>query len=239
VSRPKRIAIFGGTFDPIHAGHLRSARIVGRRLGLDRILFVPASIPPHKARPDMAAAADRYRMVRRAVAGRKDWTASPVEIRTGGTSFSIRTIERMRRRYPRARLFFITGADAFREIKTWREWERVLQSCLFIVTTRPGFGLAAAANGLGRGYDDRIRALGPGDAVREADLLPGRIFLVEIDALPVSSTGIRERVRRGESLRGLVPPAVAAHIKARGLYGASSARPAPSQYAPRRLRIHR
>ncbi|MDD8027202.1 MAG: nicotinate-nucleotide adenylyltransferase [Acidobacteriota bacterium] len=239
MSRPERIAIFGGTFDPIHAGHLRSARIVGRRLGLDRILFVPASIPPHKARPGLAAAADRYRMVRLAVAGRKDWTASPVEIRAGGTSFSIRTIERLRRRYPRARLFFIAGADAFREIKTWREWERVLQSCLFIVTTRPGAGLDAAAKGLGRAYGGRVRTLRPGVAVREADFAPGRIFLLKIDALPVSSTAIREKARRGESLRGLVPSAVAAYIRSRKLYEASPASPVPPQSAPRRHGIHR
>ncbi len=125
--RPLRIALFGGTFDPIHAGHLKSAAVVGRRFELDRILFVPASIPPHKARAGMAPASDRYRMVRLAVAGHPGWSASPVEIRAGGTSYSIRTIERMRLRFPRAVLFFIAGADAFRDIKTWRLWERVLR----------------------------------------------------------------------------------------------------------------
>jgi nicotinate-nucleotide adenylyltransferase len=228
MSRPQRIALFGGTFDPIHAGHLRSARAVGRKLGLDRIFFIPASLPPHKARPDMAPAADRYRMVRLAAAGRQGWTASPIEILAGGTSWSIRTIERMRRRFPRARLFFITGADAFREIKTWREWRRVLDSCTFVVTTRPGADLAASVRGLGRTFADRVMTLGPGEAVLEAELRPGRILLLPIEALAVSSTAIRDRARRGESLRGLVPPAVAAYIKAKGLY-----RP------PRRLRTHR
>jgi nicotinate-nucleotide adenylyltransferase len=218
VTRPPRIALFGGTFDPIHAGHLRSAAIVGKRFGLDRILFVPASIPPHKARADMAPAADRYRMVRLAVAGHPGWTASPVEIRAGGTSYSIRTIERMRRRFPRARLFFIAGADAFRDIKTWREWERVLRSCLFIVTTRPGTGLDEAVRSLGPAYAGLLADIGPTGRVREEDLVPSRIFLAPIAALPVSSTVIRERARQGLSLRGLVPPGVAAHIEAEGLY---------------------
>jgi nicotinate-nucleotide adenylyltransferase len=237
MKRPRRIAIFGGTFDPIHAGHLRSAGIVGRRFGLDRILFVPSSVPPHKARPDMAPAAERYRMVQLAVAGRANWTASPVEIRAGGTSYSIRTIERMRRRFPRAHLFFITGADAFRDIKTWREWERVLRSCVFIVTTRPGTGLASSVRSLGPGYADRIRTLGRTDAVREDDLVAGRIFLVPIEALPVSSTEIRERARGGRPLGRLAPPAVAARIRARGLYR-TAARPAATQRALRRIPIH-
>ncbi|MCX6559518.1 MAG: nicotinate-nucleotide adenylyltransferase [Candidatus Aminicenantes bacterium] len=218
MKRPRRIAIFGGTFDPIHAGHLRSARIVGRRFGLDRILFVPASIPPHKARPDMAPAAERYRMVQLAVAGRGGWTVSPVEIRAGGTSYSIRTIERMRRRFPGAHLFFITGADAFRDIKTWREWERVLRSCVFIVTTRPGAGLEASVRGLGPKYAGCIRKLGRTGSVREDELIPGRIFLLPIDALSVSSTEIRKRARLDRPLGRLAPPAVAAHIRARRLY---------------------
>jgi nicotinate-nucleotide adenylyltransferase len=216
--RPRRIAVFGGTFDPIHAGHLRAASIVGRRFGLDRILFVPASIPPHKARPDLAPAAERYRMVQLAVAGRDGWTASPIEIRAGGTSYSIRTIERMRRRYPRAHLFFITGADAFRDIKTWREWEKVLRSCAFIVTTRPGSALADSVRGLGPAYAGRIRTLGPTGGVRENELGPGRIFLLPIEALPVSSTEIRARARAGRPLGRLVPQAVAARIRAKGLY---------------------
>lgn len=236
MTRPPRIALFGGTFDPIHSGHLRSAAVVGRRFELDRILFVPASIPPHKARGDMAAAAERLRMVRLAVADRPGWTASPVEIRAGGPSYSIRTIERMRRRFPRAHLFFITGADAFRDIKTWREWERVLRSCLFIVTTRPGSGLDESVRGLGPSYESRVMDLGRRGRIREEDLAPGRIFLTPIAALPVSSTDIREKARRGLSLRRLVPPAVAAHIEARRLYRSGDR--LPSQRAPRRMKTH-
>ncbi len=232
--RPERVALFGGTFDPIHAGHLRSARRVGRRLGLDRVFFIPSSLPPHKARPDMAPAADRLRMVRLAVAGRKGWTASPIEIRAGGTSWSIRTIGAMRRRFPRARLFFITGADAFREIETWRAWRRVLRSCIFVVTTRPGADLAASVRGLDPPFAGEVLALGPGRAVREADLRPGRILLLPIEALPVSSSAIREKARRGESLRGLVPGAVEDYIRDRHLYRRGAAGPSPSHRPTRR-----
>ncbi len=238
MSRPPRIALFGGTFDPIHAGHLRAARIVGRRLGLDRIFFIPASLPPHKARSDMAPAADRYRMVRLAVTERAGWTASPIEIRAGGTSWSIRTIESMRRRFPRAKLFFIAGADAFREIKTWREWRKVLQSCVFVVIARPGVDLDGSVRGLDGSFAGRIRRLEAGRSLRPEDLEPGRILLLPIAALPVSSTAIRARVRRGGTLRGVVPPVVAAYILKKGLYRMGPGRPLPSHHPPRRLRTH-
>lgn len=221
--RAPRIGLFGGTFDPIHNGHLRAARLVGRRFGLDRIFFIPAAIPPHKARPDMAPARDRLRMTALAVSGRGDWTASSIELRAGGPSYSIRTIEAMRRRFPRARLFFIVGADAFLEIKTWREWERVLRSCAFIVMTRPGSRLDAAAGVLGPAWKDALRRVVPGKRLSEAAFVPPAVFFLPIDALPVSSTRIRERARDGRSLAALVPPAVADHIRTKGLYRERSA----------------
>jgi nicotinate (nicotinamide) nucleotide adenylyltransferase/ribosome silencing factor RsfS/YbeB/iojap len=163
MTRRERIGLFGGTFDPIHNGHLQAARLVQRRFGLDRVFFVPAAVPPHKGRPDMAPARDRLRMTALTVAGRKSWTASPVELRAGGPSYSIRTIETMRRRFPRARLFFIVGADAFREIRTWREWESVLRRCVFIVMTRPGSRLNAAAGVLGPAWKKALRRVAPGE----------------------------------------------------------------------------
>jgi len=236
VTRAPRIGLFGGTFDPVHNGHLRAARLVQKRFGLDRIFFVPSAIPPHKARPDMAPARDRLGMTALAVAGRGDWTASPVELRAGGPSYSIRTIETMRRRFPRARLFFIVGADAFLEIKTWREWARVLRSCAFIVMTRPGFRLAAAAGVLGPAWKDALRRVVPGGRLSDREFDPPAVFFLPIAALPVSSTRIRARARDGRSLAGLVPRAVADHIRTKGLYGG---RPAPrrglsTSHAPRR-----
>ena len=236
MTRAPRIGLFGGTFDPVHNGHLRAARLVQKRFGLDRIFFIPAAIPPHKARPDMAPARDRLGMTALAVAGRGDWTASPVELRAGGPSYSIRTIETMRRRFPRARLFFIVGADAFLEIKTWREWERVLRNCAFIVMTRPGSRLDAAVRVLGPTWKDALRRVVPGGRLSEGKFDPPSVFFLPIAALPVSSTSIRARARGGRSLAGLVPRAVADHIRTKGLYGG---RPAPrrglsTSHAPRR-----
>jgi nicotinate-nucleotide adenylyltransferase len=238
MTRPPRIGLFGGTFDPIHAGHLRAARLVGRRFGLDRVFFIPAAVPPHKARPDLAPARDRMKMTALAVAGRKDWTASPIELRSGGTSYSIRTIEAMRRRFPRARLFFIVGADAFLEIRTWRSWERVLRSCAFIVMTRPGSRLRDAGAVLGPAWEGIVRRVGPGSRPGGDEDGPPAVYLLPIEALPVSSTQIRALARRGRSLAGKVPRAVAVHIRTKRLYrepGASrrgsSAHPDPRRSA--------
>lgn len=218
MKRGQRIGIFGGTFDPIHSGHLWAARLIERMFRLDKILFVPASVPPHKARLDMAPAADRMKMVRLALGRRARWTASSIEIRAEGPSYSILTIDKIRRRYPRARIFFITGADAFLEIKTWREWKQVLERCPFIVMTRPGFDPESAAWALGPAYRKGIRRVETAAALTENELETGRIFLASIDALPLSSTGIRKRAGEGQSLVGFVPPAVAAHIRTQGLY---------------------
>jgi nicotinate-nucleotide adenylyltransferase len=158
-----------------------------------------------------------------AVAGRGSWTASPVELRAGGPSYSVRTIETMRRRFPRARLFFIVGADAFLEIKTWREWERVLRSCAFIVMTRPGSRLDAAAGVLGPAWKDSLYRVVPGKRLNEGEFAPPAVFFLPIAALPVSSTRVRERARAGGSLAGLVPRVVADHIRTKGLYRERSA----------------
>lgn len=224
MKRAPRIGLFGGTFDPIHRGHLKAARLVGRRFGLDRILFIPAGDPPHKERPDMVAARHRLRMVRLAVAGTPGWTASPIEIRAGGTSYSIRTIEAMRRTYPGARLFFIAGSDAFHEIKTWRNWRRVLERCSFIVMTRPGRGLASAVSALGPEFRPRIRRIAPRERMAGAGEEDGLIHLLSIPALPISSTDIRVRAASGRPFAGRVPPAVARYIRDHRLYRSAPGR---------------
>jgi nicotinate-nucleotide adenylyltransferase len=212
------IGLFGGTFDPIHLGHLRAAAEVRRLTGLDRILFVPSYIPPHKAAGGAASPADRLRMVELACRRRAGFEASPLEVEARGKSYSIRTLRQVRAMSPRARLFFIVGVDAFLDIGTWHEYRKVLAECVFLVTGRPGFDLERARDVL----DGRLRKVtGP---LAEAGSLSGRVpprfrvILVPIRALDVSSTGVRERVRRGASLEGLVPGAVAAYIRQHQLY---------------------
>ncbi len=214
----ERMGLFGGTFDPIHLGHLRAAGEVLERFALDRILFVPSFIPPHKERKGMAPARDRLRMVELACAGEPRFAASSIEVDAGGRSYSILTLERIRRLYPGARIFFILGTDAFLEIGTWREHERVLDESLFIVMTRPGARLGDAARVVGEPLRGQIRAIAEEEKIDESVLGDHRIFLLPIRALDVSSTEVRRRVRTGESVTGLVPEAVGDYIRSHGLY---------------------
>ena len=212
------IGLFGGTFDPIHCGHLRAAEEVRRRARLGRVLFVPSYLPPHKEPGAAASAADRLRMVELACAGREGLEASPIEVEARETSYSILTLRKVRAMTPEARLFFILGVDAFLDIGTWREYERVLEECLFIVIGRPGYELERARDVLGGRLRDRVAPAAEGDGLA-GPLAPGAsVFLMPIEAIDVSSTEVRARVRRGEGLEGLVPTAVERYIRERQLY---------------------
>lgn len=212
------IGLFGGTFDPIHLGHLRAASEVRRKVGLDRILFIPSYLPPHKSGGASAPAADRLRMVELACRRRAGFEASDVEVEARGKSYSILTLRRIRALRPRARLFFILGVDAFLEIGTWREHEKVVAECRFIVMGRPGFDLERARDVLG----GRLRRVTGPLAAAGGLASPApprlRVILLPIRGIDVSSTAVRDRVRRGLPIEGLVPRAVAAYIRDRQLY---------------------
>jgi len=212
------IGLFGGTFDPIHLGHLRAGAEVRRRARLDRVLFIPSYLPPHKKSGAAASAADRLRMVELACRGRAGFEASSVEVDAGEKSYSILTLRKVRALAPEARLFFILGVDAFLDIGTWREYHRVLEGCFFIVMGRPGFVLERARNVLGGSLRDRMAPVEGSEGLAGALPPQARIFLMPIRALDVSSTEIREKVRRGKSLEGLVPAAVEEYIRERQLY---------------------
>lgn len=216
--RKARIGVFGGTFDPIHRGHLRAAALAGRRFGLDRILFIPSAIPPHKRTPDMAPAKDRMAMVRLAVRNRPRFMASALEVDAGSKSYSVVTLERLHKTHPAAELFFLLGVDAFLEIETWRDWRRVLEQCRLVVMTRPGTDLERAWGVLDASYRNLLVSAGPGVRLTPPALASRRIFVFPIDALPVSSTEIRRRVRDGIAIRGLVPRAVECYIMRKKLY---------------------
>jgi nicotinate-nucleotide adenylyltransferase len=186
-----RLAIFGGTFDPIHCAHLAVAREAARAFALDRVLFVPAATPPHKQRPDCASYKDRLRMVELACAGEPAFEASRLEAGKE-KSYSIRTIGRVKAGLKTEdQLYFLIGADAFAEVRTWYRWKEVVEAVEFIVVTRPGHDYEAP----------------PGARINRLDSL----------ALPVSSSEIRRRLARGEE-PDEVPAAVMAYIRERGLY---------------------
>jgi len=218
VSRKKRVGLFGGTFNPVHLGHLRVAEQIQARFGLDEVLFIPSSIPPHKEAGDIAPARDRMAMVQLAIAGHAGFVASPIEVRARRKSYSIITLTKIKKIYPEALIFFILGADAFLDIETWKSYREVLTQCRFIIVRRPGYRLSEAKKVVPEEFRERMVFLRRGQPVEPAIIRRRWFILVDIPSLPVSSTEIRRRIRAGQSIRGLVPPAVEEYIGERGLY---------------------
>lgn len=214
----ERIGLFGGTFNPVHMGHLKAAGEVLQRFSLERILFIPSHIPPHKVSREIASSFHRMKMVELALRGYPQFVASGVEVEREGTSYSVVTLGKIRSMFPGARIFFILGIDAFQEIETWRDYESVLEQCLFIVMTRPSYNLSEAKNVLHGRYKDTILEVAGSEPVSEEIFLTRRIFLLPIEALDISSSDIRRRIREGKSVAGLVPGAVEEYMKKNHLY---------------------
>ncbi len=193
-------AVFGGSFNPIHYGHLLLADEVLEALGLDRILFVPAAVPPHKPPGRLAPAADRYEMVRLATAGHPRFEVSDVELRRAGPSYTVDTLAELR--IPRADLFLLLGSETFLDLLTWREPRRLAELARLVVVPR-----------VGSAFDPDSAAAQK--VVREIGQEP---LIVRATSLPISASDLRRRVREGRSLAYRVPDAVLAHIRARRLY---------------------
>lgn len=229
------IGLFGGTFDPIHRGHLALARAARERCNLSRILFVPANIPPHKQRQPLSAFAHRYAMIALATAQEKDFSPSLLEgpedcvlsprkekTRNETPNYTIDTVKRLKQTFKKAdRLFLLIGIDAFADIAKWRQAEALFRECEFVVAGRPGFSLADVANALPGSLRPRQEVTRPfhkqaatGDLV----LSGVTIHLLEDVYQPVSSTAIREAAIAGKPLTRFVEPAVADYIKKVGLY---------------------
>ena len=199
-SQPKRVAVMGGTFDPIHHGHLAAAEEVADRYGVDRIIFMPNRQPPHKPGYRISPAEDRYLMTVLATNSNPRCEVSRLELDRDGPSYTIDTLRVLRQMLGGdTEVLFITGADAVLEILTWHESEAVLREGRFVAVHRPGYDL------------DRLMAvLGP-EAMEHIEPLALR----ELD---ISSTDLRERVARGQSIRYLTPEPVIEYIARRGLY---------------------
>lgn len=193
----KRIGLFGGTFNPIHCGHVKAAESVQNIFFLDRILFIPSYLPPHKESVDVASAAHRLKMVELALASFDRFFPSSVEIDARGTSYSILTLNKIKEMFPQTEVFFLLGIDAFLEIETWKDYEDVLEQCSFVVMSRPGFRLSEAKDILTEKY---------------------KIYFLSINTLDISSSEVRERIRKNQSIEGLVPENVENYIKERRLY---------------------
>jgi nicotinate-nucleotide adenylyltransferase len=215
MSARTRLGLLGGTFDPIHVGHLDAAAAAQRSLALDEIRFVPSHDPPHRPSDPRASAFHRFALVALAIEGQPSYRASDVELRRDGPSYTTDTLRAVHAEgLAASQIFFILGADAFAEIATWREFPAVLDAANFVVIARPGSSLDAAA-----ARTPSLRA-----RLRHADgafETPGTfVFLIEAQTRDVSSTTIRARLAAGQTIDDLVPGAVARHIVAHKLYGA-------------------
>lgn len=210
-----RVGILGGTLDPIHCGHIAAAVAARDALALSKVLVVPSHVPPHRAASPVASAYHRFAMAALAVSSEHGLEVSDDELLTDGPSYTAETLDRLHAKGLKAsQVFFITGADAFADIATWKRYPEVLNLAHFIVVSRPGHALDALL--------DRLPALAgrmrpSGSAARAADPV---IHLVQAPTPDVSSTIVRDRLKHGEPITGLVPPLVEAHIVKHRLYRA-------------------
>jgi nicotinate-nucleotide adenylyltransferase len=186
-----RIGILGGTFNPVHIGHLILAEEVREKLLLDRVIFIPTYIPPHKQNSDVAAAQDRLKMVRAAIKGNKDFESSDIEIKRKGPSYTVDTVKALNKKFPGQELFFITGSDLLKYLDEWKDFPALLNLVKFVVATRPGYPL---------------------------ENIPSYVQRVSIRAVDVSAFEIRQCIKESKSFRYLVPEAVFEYINREKLY---------------------
>ncbi|THJ25254.1 MAG: nicotinate-nucleotide adenylyltransferase [Nitrospira sp. CG24E] len=217
-----RLGLLGGSFDPVHNGHLAIAQQTREALDLDRILFIPTSHPPHKPTGSLAPAQDRYEMVRLAIASDPSLAISDVEIRRPGKSYSIDTIRMLQQEYgTHTQLFFLIGLDAFLDFPSWRDPLTILELCSFVVLSRPGLSFRSlstisllppipysALTDLDTGQTSRI----------ETPLGTQRLIYLKLPPSPISASDVRSRIRQGLSVANLLPPLVESYILQHHLY---------------------
>ena len=193
--------ILGGSFDPIHIGHTLLAKDVLELLDLERVIFIPAYVAPHKIGQSFAGAQDRMAMTRLAVEGVSYFSVSDVEMKKGGISYTFETLRLLQQQYPGQEMYFIIGADSVPQLDTWHEIEEIFRMVRFAVAYRPGFDreIGAAMLRFGKNVN--------------------RLVMLPTPEYPVSSTLVRESIEKGLPLQDLVAPQVEAYIKEKGLYG--------------------
>jgi nicotinate-nucleotide adenylyltransferase len=198
--QPRRIGVLGGTFDPVHNGHLYVAHALRAALDLERVVWVPAGRPPHKTGQIVSSDRDRLAMLEVALAGSAVDQIDTIDIERSGPSYTADTLEILARRFAPARLVFLMGEDSLRDLPTWHDPERLLRAAELAVAARPG-------------ADADLESV-----ARQVPTVLGRVYLVPTEEIAISSSGIRRRVRENQSIHGLVPAAVEAYIQDHGLY---------------------
>jgi len=198
----KSLGIMGGTFDPIHYGHLIAAECARIEFALDRVIFIPACIPPHKDAGEILDENLRYHMVEMAVSSNQYFKVSDLEFRRGGISYTIDTIDYHLKAYPGVNLFFIMGVDSLFIMDTWKDIDRLGGMCSFIVVTRPGYNIDDEKN---------VRDKLPKSFWNNAHFL-------QIPGLDISSSDIRQRVKLGQSIKYMLPADVENYIQEKNIY---------------------
>jgi nicotinate-nucleotide adenylyltransferase len=186
-----KIGILGGTFNPVHIGHLILAVEALEKLALDKIIFIPSYLPPHKDDVGIALAKSRLRMLKLAIKGNKNLSVSDIEIRRKGRSYTIDTINALKAKHPKDELYFIIGSDLLKYLDSWKDLDRIMKKVNFIVATRPGYPL---------------------------EDIPKRIHRVDIRAVDISGFSVRQCIKEGKSFRYLVPENVFNYINKNKLY---------------------
>lgn len=203
MSKNKKVGIMGGTFDPIHYGHLVTAEAARTHFNLDKVIFTPTGRPPHKKGYSVTSAEHRYLMTVLAINDNPFFEISRMEIERSGLTYTVDTLEKFYDELGKdVKLFFISGADAVLDILTWKDVDKVLSYCTFIAATRPGYPM------------DKLD-----QKLSEIKKLYGReVYPMEVTGLDISSTDIRRRVKEGLSIRYLLPESVKTYIQKSGLY---------------------
>jgi nicotinate-nucleotide adenylyltransferase len=191
----KKLGILGGTFDPIHMGHLVLAEQVWEKLQLERVIFIPCASPPHKTEHKLSSAIHRFEMTKLALEGNSHFSVSDIELKKEGLSYTVETLRRLKELREDAEIYFLTGSDVLDEITTWKDPEEIYRLATIVIGVRPGFGQ----------FDPE-------------DHFAKKSVIVRITGVDVSSTQIREKVAKGESIRYLVPSKVEEYIKKENLY---------------------
>ena len=188
----KRIGILGGTFNPIHIGHLTVAQMAAEKMGLDKVIFIPSNLPPHKSGKNVASARNRYQMIKLAIKGNSSFSVSDFEIKKPGKSYSIDTVEHLRQCYPRGtKFYFLIGSDLLPTLHKWKQTRKILKIASFVSVNRPGFKSKAP----------RIK-----------------VKSINIPGLQTSSSFVRQRITSGKTVRYLVPDSVLDYIQRKKLY---------------------
>ncbi len=202
-----KLAIMGGTFDPVHYGHLVTAETARAEFGFNKVIFVPSGYPPHKVGQEISEAHHRYLMTVLAVTTNPFFEVSRIEVDRQGYSYAIDTVKAIKEKYKQWDIYFITGADAVLEILTWKSIDELIELCTFVAATRPGFDLEL--------LDQKLEKISK-DA-------KDKFLRFEVPALAISSTDIRRRVANGKPIKYLLPEAVEHYIYSHKLYSNLSA----------------